>query len=168
MKHILEDVKKNKHNNKKQRKGRGSVGKTPVIGLKSREGKVKAYVSSKTDTHTLTSTIRKNVNAGSSVYTDQFGAYKGLKEFLHKRVNHGNGEYVREQVHTNGIESFWATLKRGYYGIYHHWSIKHLQRYINEFTTRFNLRDETPLNRIQSVITGSYNKHLSYKELINA
>ena len=161
-------VEKNKHNSKKLHSGRGSKGKTPVVGLKSRDGKVKAYAAEKTDKATLTSAIRNNVEKGSTVYTDQYKAYNGLKEFKHKRVNHSADEYKRGQVHTNGIESFWATLKRGYYGIYHQWSDKHLQRYVDEFAARFNMRDKTVLERLRSVVINGINKHLSYKELINA
>lgn len=159
---------KNKHYNKKLRSGRGSVGKVPVVGIRSRDGRVKAYVIKSADGKTLTSTIRGNVSRGATVYTDQFRAYSGLKEFTHRKVNHDTGEYVRESIHTNSIESFWAILKRGYHGIYHKWSEKHLQRYANEFAIRYNMRYCSPMERISSAITGGYNKHLPYKELINA
>ncbi|MBE6452127.1 MAG: IS1595 family transposase [Alphaproteobacteria bacterium] len=156
---------KNKHSDKKLRSGRGAVGKAPVVGLKERDGAVKAFAVENTNSRILTATIRANVKIGANVYTDQFGGYKGLKEFNHQKVNHGVGEYVREKVYTNGIESFWAILKRGYYGIYHKWSEKHLQRYVNEFASRHNMRTLSPLERVRSAVTGGYNKHLSYKEL---
>ena len=73
-----------------------------------------------------TSDIRNNVEAGSVVYTDCYKAYNKLTGFKHQKVKHSVKEYVRGQAHTNGIESFWALLKRGYYGIYHHMSHKHL------------------------------------------
>jgi transposase-like protein len=79
---------------------------------------------------TLKSFIRNKITLGSNVYTDNFTAYRGLTGYNHRAVNHSVGEYVRKQVHTNGIESFWALLKRGYYGIFHYMSFKHLHRYI--------------------------------------
>ena len=86
-------------------------------------------VVKKTDSKTLHSGIKENVEAGSVVYTDCYKSYNKLTGFKHQKVKHSVKEYVRGQAHTNGIESFWALLKRGYYGIYHHMSEKHLQRY---------------------------------------
>lgn len=158
---------KNKHADKRMNAGRGAVGKSPVVGLKSRSGKVKAFSVEKTNQKTLTKTIRENVEAGANVYTDQYPAYKNLKEFNHQRVNHSLGQYVNGIVHTNGIESFWALVRRGHFGYYHYWSQKHLQKYINEFAIRYNMKDVHPLTRIDSVIQNSVNKRLTYKGLIN-
>lgn len=158
---------KNKHADKRMNAGRGAVGKAPVVGLKSRSGKVKAFSVEKTNQKTLTKTIRENVEAGANVYTDQYPAYKNLKEFNHQRVNHSLGQYVNGIVHTNGIESFWALVRRGHFGYYHYWSQKHLQKYINEFAIRYNMKDVHPLTRIDSVIQNSVNKRLTYKGLIN-
>lgn len=158
---------KNKHADKRMNAGRGAVGKAPVVGLKSRSGKVKAFSVEKTNQKTLTKTIRENVEAGANVYTDQYPAYKNLKEYNHQRVNHSLGQYVNGTVHTNGIESFWALVRRGHFGYYHYWSPKHLQKYINEFAIRFNMKDEHPLTRIDSVVRNSVNKRLTYKGLIN-
>ena len=69
-----------------------------------------------------------------TVYTDDHGGYQGLP-FEHEAIRH-LGEYVRDQAHTNGIESFWALLKRGHHGTYHHISPKHPQRYVDEFSGR--------------------------------
>jgi transposase-like protein len=159
---------KNKHANKKLREGRGAVGKAPVVGIKSREGKVKAFAVAETDTETLTGLIRENIADGSTVYTDQWKAYTGLDEFKHEKVKHNVGEYVREQIHTNGIESFWAILKRGYYGIYHKWSSKHLDRYVREFSSRYNMREVPAMARVRMSAIGGFGKYVSYKELINA
>ena len=158
---------KNKHADKRMNAGRGAVGKSPVVGLKSRSGKVKAFSVEKTNQKTLTKTIRENVEAGANVYTDQYPAYKNLKEFNHQRVNNSLGQYVNGIVHTNGIESFWALVRRGHFGYYHYWSQKHLQKYINEFAIRYNMKDVHPLTRIDSVIQNSVNKRLTYKGLIN-
>ena len=161
-------LEKNKHSKKKLRGGRGSVGKAPVVGIKSRDGMVKVFAVERTDKETLTSTIRENVEKGSTVYTDQFDPYKDLDEFVHRQVNHGIGEYVRDgDIYTNGIESFWAGLKRGYRGIYHKWSRKHLQRYANEFAGRQNMLGLSVKERIRLVVGNGYNRHLSYKELVN-
>jgi transposase-like protein len=160
-------LEKNKHADKKLREGRGAVGKAPVVGIKSRDGKVKAFAVKETDSATLHGAIRENVAEGSAVYTDQWKAYNGLDDYEHKAVKHNVGEYVCEQIHTNGIESFWAILKRGYYGIYHKWSEKHLQRYVNEYQSRFNLRETDMAERVRYSVLGGHNKHLSYKELIN-
>lgn len=157
---------KNKHSSKKLKEGRGAVGKRAVIGLKSRCGDVKSFLIEKTDTETLTSEIRKNVEAGAELYTDEWRAYKGLDEYKHIKVNHSVGEYVKEQASTNGIESFWAVLKRGYYGIYHYWSIKHLQRYINEFSVRHNLADFADYEKICYTILNGIGKRLTYEDLI--
>ena len=161
-------LEKNKHADKKLKAGRGAVGKAPVVGIKSRKGQVRAFAVEATDTKTLTGAIRENVAEGSEVYTDQWEGYKGLDEYGHKRVKHNVGEYVCEMVHTNGIESFWAILKRGYYGIYHKWSTKHLQRYVNEYQSRFNMREVPAMARVIMSATGGLSSHLSYKELTNA
>lgn len=160
-------LEKNKHSNKKLRLGSGVVGKIPVFGLKSRGGEVRAFVIEQTDRRTLFLAIKDNVEKGAVVYTDTARPYSYLRGFIHDKVNHGAKEYVRGDVYTNGIESFWAIIKRGYKGVYHKWSEKHLPKYVKEYVNRFNMRHNTSLERIKSVIIGGYNKHLSYKELIN-
>ena len=86
--------------------------------------------------------VEENVEHGATVYTDDARAYEPLPNmlsgFTHETVKHGSGEYVRGAVHTNGIESVWAVLKRGYNGIYHGWSKKHMRAYVDEFTFRLN------------------------------
>ena len=76
--------------------------------------------------------IKDTAAADALVYTDDHGSYQGIP-YRHETVKHSVGEYVKNQVHTNGIESFWALLKRGYYGTYHKMSRKHLSRYVSEF-----------------------------------
>ena len=88
--------------------------------------------------------------------------------YNHYAVNHGVGEYVREQAHTNGIESFWALLKRGYYGIYHHMSANHLHRYVNEFSFRHNTAQFGTMPFINMTIARMAGKRLTYRRLISA
>lgn len=86
----------------------------------------------------------------------------------HIRINHSVGEYVRERAHTNGIESFWALLKRGHYGIYHYMSAKHLHRYVNEFAFRHNTAQSGTMKFIEMTVARMIGKRLTYKGLIHA
>ena len=159
---------KNKHSSKKLKNGRGGVGKAVVVGAVERRGNVVAKVIPNTTSITLKSFIRATVEKGSTVYTDEFRSYHGLNDYNHLSVNHSAGEYVKEQAHTNGIESFWALLKRGYYGIYHYMSFKHLHRYINEFSFRYNTAGFGTLQFIEMTVKKLAKRRLTYKELISA
>ena len=86
--------------------------------------------------------------------------------FTHEAVNHSVGEYVRGQAHTNGMESFWAMLKRAYHGTYHHISPKHLQRYVSEFAAKHNIRDRDTIDQMNAVVAGMVGKRIMYRELI--
>ena len=130
---------KNKHARKKLKAGRGPVGKKPVIGVRDRStGQVSAEVIDKTDARTLQGFVEDRTNDDAIVYTDESSSYKGIKR-THEAVNHSSGEYVRDDVSTNGMESFWSVFKRGYVGTFHYMSEKHLQRYVDEFQARNNL-----------------------------
>lgn len=159
---------KNKHANKKLRWGRGGVGKAIVIGMKQRNGIVVAKLIQSTTAKTLQGFIHDNAVPGIAVYTDQHVSYKKLTGYVHGVVNHSVGEYVRAQVHTNGIESFWALLKRGHYGVYHYMSHKHLHRYVNEFSYRHNTASYGTMQFINETLSNTKNRRLTYKELINA
>jgi transposase-like protein len=129
----------NKHASKKLHAGRGTVGKVVVAGIKERSGNVVASViPAGTSKRVLHSFISTHVRAGSTVHTDDHSSYLGMP-YNHMNVNHSVREYVNGMVHTNGIESFWAFLKRGYYCVYRYMSEKHLHRYINEFSNRTTL-----------------------------
>ena len=131
---------KNKHAHKKLKAGRGAVGKTIIVGAKDREtNRVSAAVVGNTDAKTLQGFVGERAAKAATVYTDDHGGYQGLP-FEHETVKHSVSEYVNGTAHTNGIESFWALLKRGYHGTYHHMSEKHLNRYIGEFSGRHNIR----------------------------
>ena len=91
--------------------------------------------------------INSNVESGATVYSDDWRGYRGLVGYNHEAVKHSIGEYVRDKAHTNGIESFWALLKRGYYGTFHHFNEKYIQRYIDEFAERQNTLMMQPIER---------------------
>jgi transposase-like protein len=160
---------KNKHANKKQNAGRGTVGKAAVIGMRERGGRTKAKHIQATDAMTLQGAVIANVALGSTVHTDEHPSYAGLEQgYTHETVNHAAGEYKRDGVTTNGIESVFAVLKRGLHGVYHHASEKHLGRYVDEFAFRLNdgnVRRHT-LDRLDSFVDSTVGKQITYKELI--
>lgn len=157
---------KNKHRSKKLNAGRGTVGKQAIVGIHERSKRVKAMVISNTDKQSLHGVINGNVNPGSTVYTDDHDSYKGLAGYVHEYVNHSTGEYVRGNAHTNGIESFWALLKRGYVGVYHHFSRKHLHRYLAEFEVRWNLSECDSQTRMNLLLESVGGLRLPYEKLI--
>ena len=160
----------NKHSSKKLRAGRGTVGKIAVIGIRGEKGAVKATPIADTKAGTLKSFVRSHTPHGATVVTDQHAGYVGLEGegYQHIRVNHSVGEYVRDMAHTNGIESFWALLKRGHYGVFHYMSAKHLHRYVNEFAFRQNTAQGGTMAFIEETASRMLGKRLTYKELIRA
>ena len=131
---------KNKHQDKKPKNLRGTEGKQAVFGMRQRNGKTIAKPVPGTDRKTLIPEIERLVESGSVICTDDSGTYRELnpEKYYHDSVNHSAGEYVKGFVHTNGMESVWAILKRALTGTYHHVSFKHLHRYVNETTFRLN------------------------------
>lgn len=161
---------KNKHADKRLNIGRGGVGKVAVVGIRDENDQVRATPVADTTAKTLVGFIQDNAPAGASIVTDEASAYRSLtaKGFTHHTVNHSAGEYVRHYcIHTNGIESFWALLKRGHYGIYHYMSPKHLHRYVNEFSYRHNTAQAGTMGFIEGTIGRMVGKRLTYKALIN-
>ncbi len=136
----------NMHANKRKEKiqGRGTAGKAAVFGAVERQGKVVAVTVPNVDRVTLMPHIHKHVIPASTVYTDEMGAYQPLKDhgYNHDVVKHSEHVYVSGNVHTNTIEGFWSLVKRGIGGVYHSVSAKHLQGYLNEYTWRYNHRDD--------------------------
>ena len=159
---------KNKHGGKKLRAGRGTVGKVAVAGVKDRKtNRVRVTPVPATDRATLQGFVTAHTEADATIITDEHSAYVGIDR-PHKTVNHSAGEYVREMAHTNGIESHWALLKRGYVGVYHWMSAKHLPRYVGEFAGRHNDRPSDTMDQIRHIISGMVGKRLRYQDLIAA
>jgi transposase-like protein len=160
-------IEKNKHKSKRQHIGTGGTGKTPVFAMKSRDGELRARVVQTVRSEELQENIRDTVANGATVYTDNWVGYRGLKGYVHTAINHSNGDYVQGDAHTNSMESFWALFKRGYHGIYHQMSQKHLQRYVDEFTFRFNRRKIEMRDMFSDMVENvSESTKLPYKELI--
>ena len=156
---------RNKHGSKKLHAGRGAVGKSAVVGAKDRQtNHVSAAVVDSPDQPTLRGFIAERVQAGATIYTDDHSAYHGLPN--HSSVKHSVGEFVRDQAHTNGVESFWSLLKRGYHGTFHKMSAKHLGRYVTEFAGRHNIRCLDTIEQMGSVAKGLDGKRLRYRELV--
>lgn len=135
----------NMHKSKRERLGgRGTAGKTAVFGAVERKGKVVALVVPNTDRSTLMPHIQKHIVPESIIYTDEMGAYEPLARngYTHHQINHMAKVYVRGNVHTNNIEGFWSLVKRGIVGVYHSVSPSYLQSYVNEYSFRFNHRND--------------------------
>ncbi|SHM56641.1 Transposase zinc-ribbon domain-containing protein [Fibrobacter sp. UWR3] len=160
----------NKHNSKKLHEGRGSVGKTPVVGIVERGGRVRSFVTADTTQLTLQGLVALNVQKGAVVNTDEFRGYGDLSEkgYVHNRVNHSAKLYVDGKAYTNGIESVWSLVKRGFYGTFHKFTLEHLQRYVDEFDFRWNKGNcKVPTDeRIDSLVCGCWGKTLNYRTLV--
>ena len=155
----------NKHSSKKLNRGRGTVGKVAVVGMKDREtNEVLTEVVESTSKATLHAFVEERTDSDTQVYTDDHAGYHGLAN--HEAVRHGVGEYVWGQAHTNGIESLWAMLKRGYTGTYRKMSPKHLHRYVNEFEGRHNRRPLDTVVQIEAMVRDMDGRRLSYNNLI--
>jgi transposase-like protein len=158
---------KNMHKSKREKviQGRGSVGKTAVFGALERKGRVLAKVIQRTDRETLHAEVKSKVEKGSNVFTDEWLSYRGLdSDYIHEVINHGI-EYVQGNVHTNGIENFWALLKRTLKGTYVSVEPFHLERYLAEQTFRFNERSKNDKERFLGVLKAVSGKRLTYDEL---
>ncbi|HQM51558.1 MAG TPA: IS1595 family transposase [bacterium] len=165
---------KNKHASKKLHKGRGGVGKSIVFGIKSRDGETRAKVLELVDRKALHKAVKEAVAHGAILYTDDHRGYYGLKDYRRTAVNHSRGEYVNGDAHTNSIESFWAILKRAHYGTFHHWSKKHLARYVNEFVFKANTNGLPALDlngkicgitTVRAHMAGMEGRRLTYRRL---
>jgi transposase-like protein len=160
----------NKHEGKKLHAGRGTVGKTAVLGMKERGGLTRGVVLPEVTIESIGAVIYANVEPDSTLHTDEAPGYAEMEGvfYRHDAINHGRGEYRRGNVTTNSIESVFAVLKRGLIGVYHHASPKHLHRYVDEFTFRLNdgnVKNRT-LDRLDSFVRATSDKRLTYEGLI--
>ena len=156
---------RNKHSFKKLNAGRGTIGKTAVVGARDREtNRVDAEVVGNTDRPTLRRFVTDRVKSGARVFTDDHRGYIGLPN--HRSVKHSVKQYVDGMAHTNGIESFWALMKRGYYGTYHNMSVRHLHRYVREFSGRHNARPLDTIDQMREMFKGMTGKRLRYSDLV--
>ena len=147
-----------------KRRKRAPYEKTPVMGLIERDGNVQVHKIPTVSKKVLVGIVRDRVSSDAKVYTDELAAYKSIPQ-THDTVQHIALEYVRGDVHTNSIENFWSLLKRGIIGSYHKVSIKHLERYLAEFTYRFNRREEQEQLFAQTTKNLLNGKTLQYKTL---
>lgn len=157
-----------KRQSKQKKTGRG-VGKTPVLSLVQRGGEARSFRVANVTGDELRGAIRRHVDEESRVITDAFKSYTLLREDYaqHDVINHGDGEYVRGDVHTNTVEGYFSILKRGIDGTYHHISEAHLPRYLAEFDYRYNTRAAlgfTDAERTRRALLMSDGKRLLYAD----
>jgi transposase-like protein len=163
---------RNMHKSKRAEKitGRGAVGKAIVIGVLERTSekgasKVRTKVIPNTRKGTVQAEVREHVEPGAAVFSDALASYEGLApDYVHEAVDHAV-EYVRGNVHTNGLENFWSLLKRAIRGTYVSVEAFHLFRYLDEETFRFNEREENDGTRFNSVVGGIAGKRVTYEKL---
>lgn len=171
----------NKHT-KDRVKAKGVYKKTAVLGMVERNNKVKAIKVENTQANTLQREIYNNVVEGTILMTDEYKAYHSISNrYNHKTVNHSAGEYVKEgftnkrgeerkayKIHTNTIEGYWAWVKRGIYGIHHWVSEKHMQKYLNDYSFKYNTKDLENNERFTLFLKGIANNKITYKQLITS
>jgi transposase-like protein len=159
-----------KHKNKrpKYNPGRGWKDKTPIFGMLQRGGSVKAVVMTDVLMLTIKKLALQNIKGGSTIYGDGFNGYRALHTFYNvESVDHGRGHYVDGDCHTNTLEGFWSQFKKGTKGVYHKTTPRHLQKYVNEFTFKYNNRTLDAEQQIQCIIS-NMECRLKYKDLIAA
>jgi transposase-like protein len=161
---------KNMHKSKKPKgtghSGRpvGAMAKTIVVGMLERNGRVKAEVVIERTASVLHALAAKHIHSDATLMTDEWGGYKG-NNFVHEIINHAE-EYVRGQVHTQGIENFWSCLKRGLNGTYISVEPFHLSRYVDEQAFRFNNRKKMDdFDRFALAVSQIVGKRLTYAEV---
>ena len=144
--------------------GRGGTDKTAVIGAKDRAtGHVAAEVVENVDAATTGAFLADHIEPTAAVFTDDAAAYRHLPR--HETVRHSAAEYVRGDVHTNGIESLWSMLKRAHKGVYHNLSAKHLQRYVASFAARQNIRDRNTIDQMALTTHALCGRDITYARL---
>lgn len=144
------------------------IRKTPVVAMVQWEGPARATSTKSLSTAALAATIQRHVGLDALLMTDEWKAHQGLDRLYDSRetVTHSKGEYVRGSIHTNTVESFFALLKRGIMGSYHHVSRKHLPRYCDEFAFRWSHRGVSDAERTMTALQQTPGKRLPYKQVI--
>lgn len=158
---------RNMHEKQREKKirGRGAVGKRIVHGLLERGGEVRAQVIPSTEQTEIHPIVISNVAKGANLFTDAALSYEGLgAHYIHEAINHAE-EYVRGQVHTNGLENFWALFKRCIKGTYVSIAPFHLQRYVDEEVFRFNSRKGEDSDRFAHVMGTTVGRRLTWRRL---
>ena len=147
------------------------AGKVPVLGILQRgedgSSRVRTMTVQGVRSHHLQSKIREHVEEGSNVYTDALPSYRGITDYGHEVIDHAEA-YARENVHTNGLESYWSLLKRALHGTYISVEPFHLFRYLDEQAFRFNHRVLNDAGRFALAVAGIVGKRLTYAQLISA
>jgi len=160
-------LRENKHKSKLDKNKSWREEKVMVQGLRA-GNKVKTKVINKANKEELQGNLFKNIDEGSMIVTDNAIHYHTMdKRFRHALLHHATNQYIKNGFSTNDMESVWALMKRGYKGVYYHWSKKHLPRYLSEFTFRLdkgNCARDT-IGRVNSLLKNSVNKRLSYTAL---
>jgi len=160
---------KDENRHEYKRHNLGGADKTIVVGMRERgTGRTRGYVVGNTRSNTMTGLIFGTVATGSVICTDESLSYTGIEDdYIRRTVNHSAKQYVDGMAYTNGIESYWATLKRGFYGIFHWFSVKHAQRYVDEFAFRMyeGSCKRHMYSRIESALMGTFGKRLTYRSL---
>jgi transposase-like protein len=158
----------NKHMKVRITGDRGFPTKVGVIGMREKGGRTKAMPLLSSGARALEEAVTQNIEKGSTLHTDEYAGYVRLgQDYVHRRVHHGSGEYVRGTVTTNGIESVFAVMRRGSHGVYHHASKKHIGRYVDEFTWRLNEGNvkRHSLERLDSFVDAVAGKRITYARL---
>jgi transposase-like protein len=161
-------LEKNKHRKQRKHVGTGGAGKEAVFSLVERGGRVRSHHVPAVNSKTLGPILREQVNAATRIMSDEGATAKNLARSYenHGTVNHSIGEYVRGDIHTNTIESYFAILKRGVNGTFHHVSQQHLKRYLAEFDFRYNEREALGVNDedcMAKSVAGIVGKRLTYR-----
>ncbi len=159
---------KNRHASKRTKgtQGRSTKTKTAVLGMLERGGELRAVKVKNGASFSIVPVIVLNVSPNTNIMTDEARAYNNLPaSYAHQAINHSRREYVCGDIHTNSIEGAWSLFKRGILGIQHHISPKHLDRYLTEFTFRYNTRAHGEGERVNNLLARTNGK-LTYKELI--
>ncbi|MDE2862551.1 MAG: IS1595 family transposase [Chloroflexota bacterium] len=157
---------KERNRHPSRRRGiRGPSSKAIVVGARSRDGEIRAQHVAGATRRNLLGFVTRNVTQGSTIYTDEHRAYRQMPGYRHYSVNHSTAEYVNGQAHVNGMESFWAMLKRGYHGTFHHVSQKHFGRHVTEFAGRQSRRDLGTMAQMALIARTMVGRRLTYRQL---